>query len=158
LMVNQLFTQMDVNTTALAVVSESGMAPVYTQVNLNRWLVERKWLTLLRDNSIDLTKSKAYAETSGGLAHIYLSLKGRDLNGSVDPVEVEKLLTDMTAALKDLNDPADGRPIFARVLRRSELGALGLQSDNSGDLVVQARIGYGLQGTLTHTTVFEPAL
>lgn len=155
---NQLFVQLDFNASALLVISDHGFAPVHTVVHLNRWLAERKWLSVQRGaNVVELAQSKAYAETSGGAAHIYINLKGRDPSSMVEPSDYEKLQADIVSALKDLTDPVDRQPIFARVLKKQELGSLGLQSDNAGDIFVQARRGFVLSAQRDRTLTLEPA-
>lgn len=165
---SRLFIQLDSNTNALLVVSDRGMLPVHTLVNLNKLLSDRKWLTTQRPSTaqdqgrsgqatVDVPKSKAYAEASDGLAHIYISLKGRDANGTVEQVDYDKLQSEIVGALNDVKDPADGQTVFARVLRRQELSALNLQNENSGDIVVQARPGFALSSAHERNAVLEPA-
>ncbi len=52
---------------------------------------------------------------------------------------------------------ADGKPLFARVLRREELDALQLDSPNSGDVFAQATLGYALTDWRGNPRVVEPA-
>ncbi len=152
----QLWAQLDPSSSALLVASDRGLMPVYTQVNLNHWLNDRKWLTLQKDG-IDAARTKAFALVSDAAAHIYINLKGREPDGSVEHNEYSQLQSDIVSGLKELTDPADGQPIFARVLRRQELDTLGLQSDNSGDVFAQARPGYVLSGARDRTVTLEPS-
>ncbi len=152
----QLLIQLDLNTSALVVASDRGMMPVHTQVNLNRWLNERKWLTFQKDG-VDVSKSKAFALTSDGVAHIYINLKGREPSGIVEQAEYNKLQSDLVSGLKELTDPIDNQPIIARVLRRQDLAALNLQHDNSGDVFVQAWPGFVFSAARERNTNVEPA-
>jgi predicted AlkP superfamily phosphohydrolase/phosphomutase len=153
----QLYAQIDFDAGALLVVSPNGQAPVHTVVNINRLLIDRKWL-VLRNGAIDASKTKAFAEAAGGMAHIYVNLKGRETTGVVEQADFDKLQGDIAAALKDLADPVDAQPIFGKVLRRPDLDSLGVQHDNSGDIVVQARAGFMLADGRERATVLEPAV
>jgi len=152
-----LLEQMDRTGATLFVVSPNGQAPVHTVVNLNKLLVDRKWLVLQRNGSIDAAKTRAYAEAAGGLAHIYVNVKGREAAGIVEQAELDKLEGDIVGVLKDLADPADSQPVLAKVLRRPDLNAIGLQNDNSGDIVVQARPGFVLADGRERSVVLEQA-
>lgn len=155
----------DLSRDALIVASPCGLAPAHTQVNLNRLFIDRGWLALQRatppaiaTGALDLARTKAFAEVNGALAHIYLNLKGRDPGGSVEAGDVEKLTGDIVSALRDLRDPLDNAPVFARVLRKTELASVpGWQNDQAGDIVAQARPGYALGGARDRSAAFEPA-
>jgi predicted AlkP superfamily phosphohydrolase/phosphomutase len=153
----QLSAQIDFTAATLLVVSPNGQAPVHTVVNLNRLLSDRKWLMLQRSGAIDWAKTRAFAEAAGGVAHIYINLKGRETNGIVEQADLDKVQGDIVSVLKDLADPLDSKPIFGKLLRRADLNALGLQHDNSGDIVVQARPGFLLADGRERGTVLEPA-
>ena len=153
----RLYVQLDFNTNALIVASPNGLAPAHTTVNLNRLLADRKWLTWQGGAVPDYAKSKAYAEANDGIAHIYISLKGRDPNGTVEPGEYDKLQNEIIGALNELNDPIDGQPVLARVLRKTELNAIGWHSDHGGDVVVQARPGFVFSSARERSAVLEPA-
>jgi predicted AlkP superfamily phosphohydrolase/phosphomutase len=155
--VGKLWDALDESTSALFVMSPYGLAPAHTTVNLNRVLNEKKWLTFARPGVIDLTKTRAYAIADGGLAQIYLSLKGREPNGTVEGADADKLASDIATSLRELTDPADGQSVFTRVLRHSDLNALGMLNDNAGDVVAQARPGYRLSEALDRSATFEPA-
>ncbi len=155
----------DFSRDAVVVASAYGLAPAHTTLNLNKLFADRGWLSLQRapppataGGALDLAKTRAYAEANGGMAHIYLNLKGRDPGGSVEAGDVEKLTSDIVNALRDLRDPSDNAPVFARVLRKADLAsAPGWQSDLAGDIVAQARPGYVISSARDRAAVFEPA-
>jgi predicted AlkP superfamily phosphohydrolase/phosphomutase len=154
---NQFYVQMDFNAQTLMVVSEQGLAPVHTVVNLNRVLLERRWLTLQRNSTVlDTAQTKAYAEANGGMAHIYINLKGRDPNGAVELADYDKLQGDIIAALKGLNDPVTGLPIFVRVQRKQDLGALAA-NELVGDVMAQARNGFAVRASRDRPVWIENA-
>ena len=152
----RLLAELDLDTAALLVASDRGLMSVHTQLNLNRWLNERKWLTYQKDG-VDLTKSKALAMASDGVAQLYINLKGREPDGIVEPGEYGRLQSDIVSGLKELTDPLDGQPIFARVLRKQDLDPLKLLGDNSADVFVQARPGYVLSAAPGRSTTLEPS-
>jgi predicted AlkP superfamily phosphohydrolase/phosphomutase len=154
---NQFYVQMDFNTQTLIIASEQGLAPVHTVVNLNRVLIERKWLTLQRNSTaLDNAQTKAYVEANGGTAYIYINLKGRDPNGTVELADYDKLQGDLITTIKSLNDPVTGQPIFTRVQRKQELSALA-PNDNVGDILAQARNGFAINAARDRPTWIENA-
>ncbi len=67
---------------------------------------------------------------------IRVNLKGREPQGIVEPgAEYEALLSDLSAQIMDLSDPATGRPIVKQVLRIDQLFP-GPRRDYLPDLVV----------------------
>jgi len=68
---------------------------------------------------LDWAHTQAYTCSSQG---IYISLKGRQPQGTVEPGrEYEELRERITAALLELRDPDDGQPIVARVYKKEEI-------------------------------------
>jgi len=68
---------------------------------------------------LDWAHTQAYTCSSQG---IYINLKGRQPQGTVEPGrEYEELRERITAALLELRDPDDGQPIVARVYKKEEI-------------------------------------
>lgn len=77
--------------------------------------------------------------SSGGMAHIVLNLVDREPAGSIGPGEYNRLLIELSKRLSEFT--LDGRPVFERVLAGDERRPIGLDSPNSGDIIVQAAPG-----------------
>ena len=142
--------------TTLLVVSDHGLAPVHTVVHLNT-ILERAGLLSFQESPgfpIEAT-SKVLALASGGSAHLYVNLKGRERPGIVLQEEYPALLDELVRTLSEVRDPS-GQPVFARIVRRQEMGTLHLSSPYSGDLFVQAEPGYALSDESGKEEIFEP--
>jgi predicted AlkP superfamily phosphohydrolase/phosphomutase len=105
-----------------------------------------------------LDQTKAFAVCSGGAVHVYINLMGREKGGgTVSDEEYADVQSQIVALLKDLIDPDSGELVFQRVLMRDELGPLGLDHPNSGDVFAQSIPGYHLDGWRGNDLVFEQA-
>jgi predicted AlkP superfamily phosphohydrolase/phosphomutase len=139
------------------VVSDHGMAPLHTVVNLNTILEDAGLLVLDEKDYVVVEKSRAIAFASGGSAHIYVNLEGRDKDGIVSQEEYPALVEELYSLLLGLQDPESGEAVFASILRRSELGEVHLDHPNSGDLFAQANPGFDLDSHRGRRQRFEPA-
>jgi predicted AlkP superfamily pyrophosphatase or phosphodiesterase len=120
----------DLESTAVVIVSDHGMAPAHTGLDLNVLLEERGLLTA-GENGKPAEGTRAYAVPSGGVAEVY-----------VDPAapDRDKVIADLHSLFSGWSE--GGKKPIARVVTRQEQAALGLESPNSGDLVVFAADGY----------------
>jgi len=153
----QLLAATDLQDTTLLVVSDHGLAPVHTVVHLNTILEQAGFLSFRESPgfAVDAANSKALALASGGSAHIYVNLRGRERPGIVPQEEYPTLLDDLVRTLSEVRDP-NGQPVFARIVRRQEMGGLHLSSPYSGDLFVQVEPGYVFSDEWGKEATFEP--
>lgn len=136
---------------AVFVLSAHGMMPVHTTVYLNTILRNAKLLqvkTSTAGEKVDQSKSRAWAWASGGSAHIYINLQGRELLGTVAPDDYEKVQNEIVQALERVQGE-NGQPIFSRILKQQELSSIHLEATYSGDVWVQAAPGYCLSNELS---------
>jgi predicted AlkP superfamily phosphohydrolase/phosphomutase len=155
--VGDLAKSLDPNLATLIVVSDHGMAPVRDQVYVNTILAQKGLVVYGAGSSfpIDNTASKAVAFASGGAAHIYINLAGRE-NPGIVPVQDYKAVQDaIVEALTQAKDK-DGKPLFSRVVRRADLPDYALDSANSGDVFVQAAPGHVLTDYRGNPDVLGP--
>jgi predicted AlkP superfamily phosphohydrolase/phosphomutase len=152
----QLLAARDLKDTTLLVVSDHGLAPVHSVVHLNTILEQAGFLSLQESPGfpVDAT-SRALVLASGGSAHIYVNLRGRERPGVVPQEEYPALLDELARTLSGVRDP-NGQPVLARIVRRQEMGGLHLSSPHSGDLFVQAEPGYVLSDEWGKEAAFEP--
>ena len=126
----------------IIVMSDHGFANFGRQFNLNSWLRDFGYLNPRECTSIlqnaDWARTVAYGLGINGL---YLNLKGRELDGVVEPGdEQEELLTELTHRLEAAND-YDGRKVIRRVYRADQVysgGATAL----APDLIIGYSRGY----------------
>ncbi len=133
---------------ALVVVSDHGHLPIHDVVNVNQALAEVGLLVPVerRGRTVPGPESRVVAYTAGGCAHLYLNLAGREPGGVVAPAEAEEVLRRAARVMADLNQ--DGEPVVERIVRREEAAPLGLDSPNSGDLIVFMAPGYAASSRL----------
>lgn len=121
---------------ALIVLSDHGFATWRRSINYNTWLAQNGYLGLrtgveagertleiLFDSgqfweNVDWSKTRAYAL---GLGNIYINLKGREAQGTVEPgAEYDALKEEIAAKLEALVDPKTGDKPVSRVVPREE--------------------------------------
>ena len=151
----QILEEVSLLETNVMVVSDHGMAPVHTTVNLNTLLEDAGFLDLDNKDYVIVEKSKAIAFASGGAAHIYINLAGREQDGIVTEEEYTQVLQKLSQLLTSLVDPKTGQPIFNRVVTRENFSSLHLDHANSGDIFVQANPGYHLDSHRGWKNVFS---
>lgn len=129
--------------TKLVIVSDHGFADFEHKVHLNRWLMERGYLTSKESRetgdlqSVDWSQSQAYAV---GLNSIYLNMSGREGKGCVQASEKEAVLSKLADELLRWQGP-NGRSVIEKVWRQNEAfeGAL---TEYGPDMVVGFASGY----------------
>ena len=144
--------------TAVLFLSDHGFCTLRYAVYLNRWLVENGYLSFKTNPPADLhdiaPQSKVYSLYPG---RIYLHVKGREKEGSVEPgLPYEQLRNELIARLKTLVDPV-GRPVMKRILRREKAypEATAAELLRLPDLIAEAQRGYDLKGDLWHASLFD---
>ena len=135
--------------TVLCVISDHGFKTFRYGVDLNRWLLDNGYLVLKPDrqddyqdakylSAVDLSKTRAFA---GGLAGIFLNIKGRESQGIVDPAEADALREEIAEKLSQLIDPQTGQPAIKQVYN-SRKAYTGPYKNEAADLLVGYHIGY----------------
>jgi predicted AlkP superfamily phosphohydrolase/phosphomutase len=134
--------------TTLIIMSDHGFAPFYWSVNLNTWLLEKGYITLLNPSeqgqhklfmNVDWQETTAYAM---GLQGVYVNLRGREKNGIVSPGDqYEKLLDRLEADLLAMKDTRNGQGPISLVTR-ARRDFHGLFKDSGPDLIVGFSNGY----------------
>jgi len=149
--------------TLLLVVSDHGFKAFTRGVNLNTWLQRQGYLTLKEGavsgdwfQDVDWSRTRAY---SLGLNGIYLNLKGRESNGTVEPgAEAIRLRGELCEKLHGMVDPATSKVAIRRTFNAME-AFTGPYRENAPDVVVGFGEGYraswdSAQGRVTQE-VFE---
>jgi predicted AlkP superfamily phosphohydrolase/phosphomutase len=104
----------------LIVMSDHGFTSFRRGLNLNTWLIDNGYMTMLKGAKqeqslyfagVDWTKTRAYAL---GLNALYISQSGREKWGVVPPTERAALLEELSRKLTGIRD-ADGTPVIDTV-------------------------------------------
>ena len=122
---------------ALIVLSDHGFSTWRKSVNYNTWLVQNGYLSVrsgvqVKDRNVEMlfdqgqfwenvdwTKSRAY---SLGLGDVYINLKGREAQGTVNPgAEYEQLKQELKSRLAAMVDPENGARPVSRVFAREDI-------------------------------------
>ena len=90
----------------------------------------------LNFSTVDWSRTVAYAR--GLCGNIWLNLEGREPEGIVGPAEIERTRRRVKAALREVVDPDDGRPVVDRVFDKEEIYH-GACLDDAPDLLVKMR-------------------
>ena len=129
------------------VISDHGFSSFDRAVNLNTWLWREGFLTLddpanAGDEEmfahVDWPHTQAYAL---GLNAVYINLRGREKNGSVEPGEANRVVDEIARRLSEFRDPKDGRAVTAAVYKAREVYH-GEAVASAPDLVVGWAAGF----------------
>ncbi len=134
--------------TILMVMSDHGFAPFRRQFNLNTWLKESGYHSLINRwrqgqnilfTNTDWSKSRAYAL---GLNALYINQQGREGQGVVNPgPEKEALVQEIAHKLENFKDPVTGeRPVFRAYITKDVYH--GPFVEDAPEIVVGYNSGY----------------
>ena len=126
----------------LVVMSDHGFTSWRRAFHLNSWLRDHGYLALVDPNrrddpgffgNVDWSRTRAYAL---GLNGLYVNLKGRERDGTVEPGARDALVKEIAGKLLATVDPATGSAAITRMYRREEVYHLTGNDDIAPDLVV----------------------
>lgn len=88
-------------------------------------------MSIERDLAIDWTRTKACVMHAGMYGFLYISLKGRQPNGVVDPNDYDDLRNDLIERFIAARDEKTGQPVFQEVLKPEEAYNCSSEADPS---------------------------
>ncbi len=146
--VASMWRALDPGRDALVVVSDHGQLPIYEVVRPNRALADAGLLSTDDDTGrASIAADTPMIAVPGGAAiHLYLNLEGREPGGVVPMAEAAEYLRRAARVLAELS--VEGRPAVEKIFTRDEAAAIGLQSPNTGDLVVFLAPGFAADSGL----------
>ena len=111
------------DTTALLVVSDHGAQAMHGGIQVNEWLMQEGYLSLVDPptdaDAVRQAPGRLGADAAWGgrrlLPRIFMNVKGREPEGVIDPADYEALRDELIAKLEALGDE-DGEPIGTRGL------------------------------------------
>jgi predicted AlkP superfamily phosphohydrolase/phosphomutase len=144
-LIGRVMEQID-DDTLLLVISDHGFKSFARCMNLNAWLHQNGYLTLKDGKTesgdwfedVDWSRTRAYTM---GLNGLYLNLKGREKQGTVDLAEAEALKIEIQQKLSGLKDPDSGVVGITGVFITGNVYS-GPYSENAPDLLVGYGAGY----------------
>ncbi|MHC4744144.1 MAG: alkaline phosphatase family protein [Planctomycetota bacterium] len=146
-LVGEVLDKTKAKDTMLMIISDHGFNAFRYGVDLNRWLEENGYLKLKKGGrgkknltGIDWSQTRAFAV---GLAGIFLNLKGREAQGTVDPADqAETLREEIAAKLNALIHPGEnGRAVIKQVYNAQKTYS-GPYKNDAPDLIVGYNKGY----------------
>jgi len=134
--------------TTIVVVSDHGFSTWRRSFNLNSWLRDQGYLTVLDPSraddggvfgNVDWSRTRAYGL---GLNGLYVKVRGRERSGIVAEADRQALVEEIRAKLLATIDPVTGSPAVTKAMLREQVGSTVAHFDRAPDLFV----GYA-QGT-----------
>jgi predicted AlkP superfamily phosphohydrolase/phosphomutase len=104
---------------------------------------------------INWSKTRAYAPSVTEMG-AYVNLQGREVYGSVPPEQYEQVRDEIIACLRELRDPATGKPMLTIAARREEVFR-GEHSEQAPDVVFLLQDGECTMDVRLEGPLFEPA-
>ncbi len=129
--------------TPVVIMSDHGFAPWTYKVNLNTWLAQQGYLSLLPEGKlgkgilghIDWENTQAYAL---GLNQLFLNLKGREAQGAVAPEERDVVIQRLKRDLESWRYAETGERVVTKAMRAPE----GQYADRAPDLIIGYNRGF----------------
>ncbi len=141
--------------TRLIVLSDHGFCRIKKEVQLNRWLQDRGYLSFSRPPGHDLDfeaispQAKAFALVPG---RIYILREGKWKAGRVAESEYAGLREEIIGKLGKL--AGAGRPVCRKIMRKEE-ALSGEFLDTAPDIIIDPNDGYDFKAGLKKNSVFE---
>jgi len=126
----------------LVVMSDHGFASWRRTFNLNTWLRDSGYLAVREGGprtsagfftNVDWSRTRAYGL---GLNGLYITVKGREANGVVEPRDRAALVAEIESKLAAVTDPRTGTKAVTRVFRREDVYTHSGFEDIAPDMIV----------------------
>jgi predicted AlkP superfamily phosphohydrolase/phosphomutase len=130
----------------LIIMSDHGFAPFYRSVNLNTWLLNNGYVSLIDPYSeekhtffenVNWSKTQAYGL---GINSLYINLEGRERYGTVSHYNAPRVLETIRMRLLTLKDPLTGENAVSRVWSGREIS--NRKDEKTPDLIIGWNRGY----------------
>jgi predicted AlkP superfamily phosphohydrolase/phosphomutase len=119
---------------ALAALPKRVQAPLFAVLSSAAGRIE----STVRFAGIDWTRTTAFSEELGYQPAIWLNVRGREPEGTVEPEEIGAFVERLTEDLQAFRDPFDGGHVVERVLRREDVFD-GPAAAQAPDLLLELR-------------------
>jgi predicted AlkP superfamily phosphohydrolase/phosphomutase len=155
--------------TALLIHSVHGVQRLGGRVNLNEWLINNGYMSLAEYpsaptafNGLNVNWPETKCWAAGDAGKIYLNLKGRELQGTLDPDVYDGFLDELAEKIRNIPDE-NGKELKTQVFKRRDIDP-GPCSQYGPDLLIlfdecrwgtNEKVGYGQGNIHTLTTPDE---
>ena len=146
--------------TIIVVASDHGTKRMKGSFCINEWLIEKGYLVLksrpyaptaLDKCDVDWSRTTAWA-WGGYYSRIFVNLKGREPEGTVEAGDYETFLDELKEVLSEISGP-DGETLVNKIVRPKEL--YGATKGDAPDLMASFDdYYYRAAGTIGHETMF----
>ena len=134
--------------TSIYVMSDHGFAPFNWSFNLNTWLLDNGYISLIDPSkqeegelfvNVDWQRTKAYGL---GLNGLYINVSGREPEGIVGQGEErEKLVNELVEKLENIVDSKTGKKVIRKAYKREDIYS-GKYTEEAPDIIVGFDSGY----------------
>lgn len=130
--------------------SDHGFTPIKTEVYLNKWLVENRYLTLNGSQGLKgiTPDSQAFCLDP---SRIYIHLEGKYSRGCIKQSEYQALKNELKERL--LKIEFEGEKVIKAVYTKEEIFN-GIHAENGPDLYLLPNYGFDLKGAVNKESVF----
>lgn len=130
--------------------SDHGFTPIKTEVYLNKWLVENRYLTLNGSHGLKgiTPDSKAFCLDP---SRIYIHLEGKYGRGCIKQSEYQSLKNELKERLLKIG--FEGEKVIKAVYTKEEIFN-GIHAENGPDLYLLPNYGFDLKGAVNKESVF----
>jgi predicted AlkP superfamily phosphohydrolase/phosphomutase len=134
--------------TLLVVMSDHGFTSLLRSFNINTWLLENGFITLIDPErqgqselflNVDWGQTKAYAI---GINSVYINVRGRERTGIVPESEREAVMDEIAEKLLAYRDPKNDQPVVLNVYKSEEVYKDRGHLDIAPDLIIGYAKGY----------------
>ncbi len=149
--------------TAVAVISDHGSVPTERCMWLAKWLIDAGLATYVTDEATGKMRPH-WPDTQAILGdhplaqNVWVNLRGRELEGCVEPADYEVTRTAIINALLSARDPLTGACPVAAALRKEDAAFLGQWGDTVGDVVYYLAPGYTNDIRVHSAGLVDPSL
>jgi hypothetical protein len=132
----------------LVVMSDHGFTSLLRSFNINTWLLENGFITLIDPErqgqselflNVDWRQTRAYAI---GINSVYVNLRGRERTGIVPQDEREAVMEEIAEKLLAFRDPENDQPVVKNVFKAEEVYQDRGHLDIAPDLIIGYAKGY----------------
>ncbi|MGC9004543.1 MAG: alkaline phosphatase family protein [bacterium] len=134
---------------------EAGLV-AYKKTEGGGMLPEERWDPETVGYRIDMERSKVFVGGNPFAQNIWVNLKGREINGIVEPEDYEKIVRESIEILYSIRDPETGEHPIALALPKREADFLGQWGERVGDVVFYFKPPYTeVVGAHSYTAISE---
>jgi len=153
--IDQFLGTIDQEKYNLIMLSDHGFEKLETEVNINTFLEKKGFLSLDKEKksyAAITDKTKAFSLDP---ARIFINLKGKYPNGSIEESEKEKIIQELTREFEKLE--YKGEKVIKKIYKKEEIYK-GEYTKNAPDLVLLANKGFDLKSKLNKEKIFEKGI